>query len=716
MKYIPRFETPSYSDKYWIRKSSGGYNPCIRGCNQSRDYVLPNCVGYVHGRFMEIMGATSSNLANANGGQMFLHTEDGYERGQTPQLGAVICWSMDGGAGHVAIVEQINDDGSIITSNSAYSEKSSLFFYTSKLYPPSYLWSNAPYHFQGFIYNPMGGGSNSTAKIEKFIEVLKSHIGDAPTKSDQKLRAESAYNYCSTKFVVACAKESEILGVVVPNAKNPIDFIKKGVKLKYGEFILGPAYGKNPKPEVGDIVCIRDNTNLKYIQPMDCNSIAVVTNVNKSNFDTVMELPDGRVKSINYIPNSKQISGYFKPDWSLIKNDSGMMYTYGSAGKFYDNTNTRNDATIRDVLYLDSQYRKTKVPTAIRYSVVNYTTLMSAILDDLIVPMAVAGSVNGSVNLDGVANPIAKIIISYLLDKGLPASAAVGIEANIYHESQGRADAEGDYVLGVPTSFGICQWHYGRGDAMKKMAGSNWKTNLTGQLDYLWYELENPYQSLLSKLKSLENTLEGAKKAADYFVREFEIPANVDDESKKRQASATGMWSQIVIELNTNSNSSVSVSGSQKLNGNTIQIPEIINQSGIVGNYTNYSYWFSRWANSSNQRRVADKWSSQGKPSNRNIATIDGYYLIAVSPIFGDCGDRVSVVLRDGTIINCIIADIKGADATSKYGHSFGNGQIDIIEWESTGSTTSPYTGTTIDLAGWGGKAVREIVNGGKYI
>ena len=53
-------------------------------------------------------------------------TNDGYKRGSTPKLGAIACWSLgvvgigNDGAGHVAVVEQINSDGSIIVSESNY--------------------------------------------------------------------------------------------------------------------------------------------------------------------------------------------------------------------------------------------------------------------------------------------------------------------------------------------------------------------------------------------------------------------------------------------------------------------------------------------------------------------------------------------------------------------------------------------------------------------
>lgn len=125
-------------------------------------YGLPNCTCYAFARFWEISDINHdySNypaLSTSNAEYWYGYTQDGYERGQEPRLGAVICFA-DGpfsGDGHVAIVEQINGDGSIITSNSAYGGS---FFYTQTLYPPNYL-PAAGYVFQGFIYNPYAGGS-----------------------------------------------------------------------------------------------------------------------------------------------------------------------------------------------------------------------------------------------------------------------------------------------------------------------------------------------------------------------------------------------------------------------------------------------------------------------------------------------------------------------------------------------------------------------------
>lgn len=151
MAYNPRLTAPSTTDKHWIQRDKGGYNPCILIKGNS---VLPNCVGYAWGRFMEILGKAPT-LSRGNAENWWDYS-DGYERGQTPRLGAVICWrkgkahNADDGAGHVAIVEEIAADGTITTSNSAYGGKR---FYTQKLKPPNYTWSSA-FTKQGFIYNP----------------------------------------------------------------------------------------------------------------------------------------------------------------------------------------------------------------------------------------------------------------------------------------------------------------------------------------------------------------------------------------------------------------------------------------------------------------------------------------------------------------------------------------------------------------------------------
>lgn len=149
MNFIPRLTSPSNSDLHWIKTTHNGYNRCIE-IDPVTGSVLPNCTGYAWGRFLEENDITDCNLSRGNARVWYTHTSDGYNRGQTPKLGAVICWDNPQGDGHVAIVEEIHNNGEIVTSNSAYGGPR---FYTQTLSPPNYNIGSS-YSFQGFIYAP----------------------------------------------------------------------------------------------------------------------------------------------------------------------------------------------------------------------------------------------------------------------------------------------------------------------------------------------------------------------------------------------------------------------------------------------------------------------------------------------------------------------------------------------------------------------------------
>lgn len=147
-----RTAAPTTGDLRWTKTTHGGYNKCI-AIDSSTGWVMPNCTGYAWGRWLEILETTTHNLYTGNGGSWYGHTSDGYSRGSTPQLGAIVCFSGGSdGAGHVAVVESIASDGnSIITTNSAYGSTN---FYRQTLYRSNnWTWSSS-YTFQGFIYLP----------------------------------------------------------------------------------------------------------------------------------------------------------------------------------------------------------------------------------------------------------------------------------------------------------------------------------------------------------------------------------------------------------------------------------------------------------------------------------------------------------------------------------------------------------------------------------
>lgn len=155
----------------------------------------------------------------------------------------------------------------------------------------------------------------------------------------------------------------------------------------------------------------------------------------------------------------------------------------------------------------------------------------------------------------------------------------------------------------------------------------------------------------------------------------------------------------------------ISVGSGTTISGTTVNIPSSVPQTGITGNYTCYPQFYGRWNAGTTQRRISEIWGQKGKTgSPENIATIDGYYLIAVTQKFGQVGDIVCVVLANGTRINCMIADEKnpGDSNYTEWGHDLGGGKADVIEWESM-----VYGFPNVDK--WRGQRVTTIINGGRY-
>lgn len=149
MAFTERLTMPQSGDPNYTRTAYGGYNSQIDGSPQPwPGSVLANCTGYVHGRWIEIAGHTADDfgLSNGNANTYWGHT-DRYTRSQSPALGAIACYG--GTYGHVAIVERVNADGSILVSQSNYG---GTVFETLTLRPPNYAQYGVT--FQGFILNP----------------------------------------------------------------------------------------------------------------------------------------------------------------------------------------------------------------------------------------------------------------------------------------------------------------------------------------------------------------------------------------------------------------------------------------------------------------------------------------------------------------------------------------------------------------------------------
>jgi len=235
---------------------------------------------------------------------------------------------------------------------------------------------------------------------------------------------------------------------------------------------------------------------------------------------------------------------------SVIVSDGSALPGGIGGGDLYATENDEDDAIMREVAYLSGN-TPTVNKTNIRLSVINYTSSLQAIFKGKV---GTGGGSYDSSKLEGNY----RVIFDYLVGKGLNAAAACGILANIRGESGGNPSLVG--TADAYGSIGICQWTFGRKTALLNFVNGNWRNNLSGQLDFLWHELNGSYRnSVLVPLQNEPNTEAGARDAAYVFVSKFEIPQryyNGRDIYMERVEWASEFWSQIVIQQSTTANNS----------------------------------------------------------------------------------------------------------------------------------------------------------------
>jgi murein L,D-transpeptidase YcbB/YkuD len=181
--FEPRLTIPDKSNKFYIAKSEGGLNPCIAKPAGS-PLRFANCVFYAAGRFAEITGIwlKSTNAENF----VSVAKEMGLTVSDKPQPGAIAVWAKgkigDGsdGAGHVAVVEIINQSGSIVTSESGWNAKKEFWTQTRK--NDGNWGQGSAYRFIGFILPPASS-----------VTVLRKGDRGEPVKRMQTALADRGY-------------------------------------------------------------------------------------------------------------------------------------------------------------------------------------------------------------------------------------------------------------------------------------------------------------------------------------------------------------------------------------------------------------------------------------------------------------------------------------------------------------------------------------------
>lgn len=746
-----------------MNKEEGVYcvvEPITRSFTLSGGEITGNCVGYAYGRFSEILGYFHPDLPKCNAGDWLDTLKKNKNTtltwGNEPRLGAVAVWKNPGKAGHVAVVEAINDDGSIMLSESGYNHSWNQRFWNSgpKKGPN---WYGAPYEFQGFIYNPAtedvtltvpynsnltygtsisvnserysGPWTDSTSGVSEVYHDSYSSAPEHPARQFVKAAMQYAGSEAGHKWVqsltkiainqnwtvamcCAAAIECGYENKVIPKSTfYPTAFASELVQQYKGKAFTGGARNGTQKPQTGDIFGI---LNYKSTSKFAASSVGIVRELQG---DTILAA-EGNIngKIVLSRRRLKDIVWFIRPDWTKVGGTEEC--TSLMANPLYATASTRADATLREVAFLNDQCEPSINMTNTKLSAINYTSVLSGVYDLLGGSSYVQNSYsfqgqglqsgNYTVDGSGLKPTNAKIIFEFLVSKGLSAAQAIGILANIQAESGFSTSA----VNSSTGASGICQWLGSRKTELINRLGSDWSNDLSGQMDFLWYELNGSESSTLKKLQEevIGNDQSAALLATDIFLKSFERPGHYDVNTPKRQAMAKILWSMILVtEADTGQISTSGVgnqittqSGKSLTSGETIIIPYSDSLNVVSATYTDYTKQFSSWKRNTNQGKLADIWAKQGRESKYYISTISGYFLVSVPQEIGEPGDILSVVLDDGTYFNCIVAD----------NHTI---SLSTLKFETNGSLAT-YLQAGLQQAGWLKKKAIKAINYGTWL
>ncbi|MBQ9867760.1 MAG: GBS Bsp-like repeat-containing protein [Lachnospiraceae bacterium] len=131
--FTPRTTAPTSDNPYFFNSK---YNPFV-GTSYGPPATTSNCTWYAYGRASEILGR-KAGLCTANASKWYGYTKDGYQRGDTPRLGAVACKK---GKNHVAVVEGIDyANNTVALSNSAWGGDSFYMVWNAKASDYQYIY------------------------------------------------------------------------------------------------------------------------------------------------------------------------------------------------------------------------------------------------------------------------------------------------------------------------------------------------------------------------------------------------------------------------------------------------------------------------------------------------------------------------------------------------------------------------------------------------
>lgn len=168
--FKPRTTDDGLDGKYWTTD-----NPFYPS------YGLPNCTCYAWGRVYEITG-TKPNLPTGDAGTWVESLNGAYTVSKdSPQLGDVCCWKGGSDGGHVAVVEEILNNGeTAVISESAWG--GFRFNYGYQINKSNNWGYGSSYVLQGFIH--IGDYKSSSSSVSLGDSSSEISINPYPSRND----------------------------------------------------------------------------------------------------------------------------------------------------------------------------------------------------------------------------------------------------------------------------------------------------------------------------------------------------------------------------------------------------------------------------------------------------------------------------------------------------------------------------------------------------
>ena len=579
----------------------------------SNNYGFNKNGSYAWGRFSEIM-QSHCDLSRSMAKKWYSHTEDKYQRGSVPALGAVMCYTNiknNSLPGLVSIVELVHPNYIYV---SQYSLDTLEFQYIKRIkYAGSWdldLYGDGfkEYMFQGFIYNSAITTSVNSGKsfLSEFMTTANSFVGKGIASINKHVEVKANSPWSAAFITTVASITGGLLNVIIPKVTSCTAYKTSGADRKMGTWIDGPILNNYPVPQLGDLILFR-NKQIETATKYYADKVGIVAEIssaknetsangkesNTAVFAVIIGDYENSVKKLKFNSRSASILGIYRPAWEQIDGGAPIQKYVTSSLAMYTEGTDIEDAAIRDLSYAEyssSSFKPSIKKTGITLSALNYTGMLAnfysvlaetstsaeneqglianfwnntalsnfhlELADEILggVPnsaYSLSWSGSGDTNITAVDGSSIKVTSYYdgkprtetmtlsanvkmiyqLINTQLDNPAGtIGIMANMFQESKWNPAASNSI-----GASGLVQWADTSKTAnfatqMKdycKTHGNKqaWPNNLSGQIECLfyWVTTENLRIEGMTKIRSVENTLQGAQNAAVYFLDYMEI-------------------------------------------------------------------------------------------------------------------------------------------------------------------------------------------------